>query len=424
MKRRLLMADKKFESLEAPKFTTARVFYTEAEMQQFRKPKKKSKDKTRKRKPLKATDLIPDGELKPAAAAEKHKANGDQVEEGEIVTATPREALKIAAAHDEEESDEDGMFTIVKYYLCVSRNIVRIADWTFRGDLGAVAIDDEAEDELQNALERARRLKQQDDAGDQSFSYQLISRRIKQEEQAFGEDEASKLAADKGIVIDATSEQYKMIGDIVTFGLAGNRDEDIDYSELIEEQKKIAAQHQKEKITTAKRGGGRDDVSEDDEMDVDEAASRSDAHTHKRSRGRRRRRSIDEAESNDDDDETNGDAANSAASSKPRWKTVGADEQPGPSSSSSSLRSRSRRNGGKHSGGGRTRSRHDTSGDEYGADYKNVLGEEREVTKGVGAMLRLAGERGYLPSARKDDGDGALKHLESKRALRVEQGRM
>lgn len=55
-KRRLAMANKKFESLETPKYIPAREFYTEEEMLTFRKPKKK-KDKLRKTRTLKAADL-------------------------------------------------------------------------------------------------------------------------------------------------------------------------------------------------------------------------------------------------------------------------------------------------------------------------------------------------------------------------------
>jgi U4/U6.U5 tri-snRNP-associated protein 1 len=56
MKRRLMMANKKFESLETPKYVQAQEFYTAEEMLTFRKPKKK-KDKLRKGRSLKAEDL-------------------------------------------------------------------------------------------------------------------------------------------------------------------------------------------------------------------------------------------------------------------------------------------------------------------------------------------------------------------------------
>lgn len=56
--------------------------------------------------------------------------------------------------------------------------------------------------------------------------------------------------------------------------------------------------------------------------------------------------------------------------------------------------------------------------------YENVLGEEKDVTKGVAAMLKLAGVKGYLENSNsRRAGDGTLKHLESKRFSKVEQGR-
>lgn len=89
---------------------------------------------------------------------------------------------------------------------------------------------------------------------------------------------------------------------------------------------------------------------------------------------------------------------------------------PGPSKRTEGrLRSKSSR---------RDSERSDASDEVYGEDYKNVLGEEKDVTKGVAAMLKLAGEKGYLqPGNSKNAGEGALKHLESKRYSKVEQGR-
>lgn len=62
--------------------------------------------------------------------------------------------------------------------------------------------------------------------------------------------------------------------------------------------------------------------------------------------------------------------------------------------------------------------------EEEGEDYTNVLGEEKDTTVGVAAMLKLAAVKGYLEnSGPRQAGDGSLKHLESQRFSRVEQGR-
>jgi len=101
---------------------------------------------------------------------------------------------------------------------------------------------------------------------------------------------------------------------------------------------------------------------------------------------------------------------------KPMWKTIGDDEPTSSKRASDSKSVRSYRKSG--------RSKHDEEEEVYGADYKNVLGEERDVTKGVGAMLRLAAEKGYLENKNRGNADGALKHLQSKHFSRVDQGRM
>lgn len=54
----------------------------------------------------------------------------------------------------------------------------------------------------------------------------------------------------------------------------------------------------------------------------------------------------------------------------------------------------------------------------------NVLGEERDVTKGVAAMLKSAAEKGYLDTGKERKVKGpSLKHLESKRFSQIETSR-
>lgn len=68
----------------------------------------------------------------------------------------------------------------------------------------------------------------------------------------------------------------------------------------------------------------------------------------------------------------------------------------------------------------------DASTDEEEEDevYQNVLGAEKDVTKGIGAMLRLAGEKGYLENTGGRGPNGpSLKHLENQRFSKIEQGR-
>lgn len=53
-----------------------------------------------------------------------------------------------------------------------------------------------------------------------------------------------------------------------------------------------------------------------------------------------------------------------------------------------------------------------------------MLGEERDVSKGVAAMLKSAAEKGYLDTGKEKKVKGpSLKHLESKRFSLIETTR-
>ncbi|KAI6237125.1 hypothetical protein M3Y95_00232100 [Aphelenchoides besseyi] len=426
MKRRLMMANKKFESLESTKYVPAREFYTEEEMLSFRKPKKKS-DKIRKRKALKASDLAvaeetEEEKAKKAArlAARRREQNGPSAQ-SKTVDSNGQEASKATAdteMEDGEVKDVDVKPVISKWKegTGASVDLQRIRslasklqndeeeeedsdndDFGVGVNLGGVIVDDEAEDELQNALARTRALKQaaaDAKAGGSSAKQVhdlLTNYGVKQEP----EDEIMPMADEsdrRGIIIDSTDEQYKMIGDIVTFGLAGNRDDDVDYSELLEEHKKITAQQIKQMEAKQEHS----DIDSDTE-------SQSDIRTQKLARRV------------DDNSDMELDDLDQEVNEKPMWKTVG-EEEPGPSDSRSNERHGTQKRN--------LRKRNEEPEDVYGADYQNVLGEERDVTKGVGAMLRLAAEKGYLENANKNSSSGRLRHLESKRYARVEQGKM
>jgi U4/U6.U5 tri-snRNP-associated protein 1 len=105
--------------------------------------------------------------------------------------------------------------------------------------LAGVVIDDEAEDELQGILARTRnlnRIKDEQEVKDEEARRVrlMLSAHgaIKSEPGAESDDDQKEEVYpgfEGGIIIDAASEQYKMIGDIPTFGLAGNRQDNVDY---------------------------------------------------------------------------------------------------------------------------------------------------------------------------------------------------
>lgn len=141
-------------------------------------------------------------------------------------------------------------------------------------NITGIQINDDAEDELSIALERARKLKQLEvknengaETSAEQVRHMLKSHGGVKEEPGEEEIEIDDAAEEdeKGIIIDATSEYYKNIGEIPTFGLAGNRDDDVDYSELLEEQERMA----REKAAKEKERRKYSDVEESDESGDD-----------------------------------------------------------------------------------------------------------------------------------------------------------
>ncbi|KAJ1353392.1 hypothetical protein KIN20_010007, partial [Parelaphostrongylus tenuis] len=126
---------------------------------------------------------------------------------------------------------------------------------------------------------------------------------------------------DGAVTLDSTMEYCRNIGDIPTYGLAGNRTDAIDVSDMkgeIDEADENAI-----KNGSSRRLKGRHDVRSVKESKIAREAKRT-------------------AEYSDDDDDDSLDAVN-----------------------------------------GRN-------------EYENVLGKEADVSKGVGAMLKLAAQKGYL----------------------------
>lgn len=384
------MANKKLVSLESPKYKVASEFYTEEEMISFRRPKSKKEKKMRKRtqKILKASDLLPegDGDKEDAERAarlaarnygkprqEKFKApNGESVdakltsiklEDGELEeeqlrkdkwqqaetsAAVDIERLNKFVKKDEEEEESDDEDDLVGGV-----------------DLTGVVIEDDAEDELASMLDRARKLRQIEakSSEETDAAAKVHEMVIKQEvkEEPMNEDKDSALP-EKGVVIDSTMEYCRNLGEIPTYGLAGNRKDAIDVSELV--------------VEGGRRGRGRT-ISDDEDDDYKRRSKGRNRETHRNTKGKWLEATTTSA--------ANGELASSSKE-------------------------------------------HDDSSDsELDSDqeiYNNVLGEERDVTKGVGAMLKLAGEKGYLETGKVRKVNGpSLKHLESKRFSQIESGR-
>lgn len=190
-----------------------------------------------------------------------------------------------------------------------------------------VVIDDEAEDELHGSLTQTLKLKQiqsenSDKEGRVRYVRETLSSHGVIKEEPDSEDEQDMKPFADGIIIDATSEQYKMIGEIPTFGLAGNRNDDVDYSELIAEHKRIVEQQARDLQKKERRYSDDEDVSDAEDKKLKKEHS-------------------DESDKEMDFEEEEEKVE------KPVWKTIG-DEEPTSSKRSSTTKSvRSYRKGEK-----------------------------------------------------------------------------
>uniref|UniRef100_A0A915CD57 U4/U6.U5 tri-snRNP-associated protein 1 n=3 Tax=Parascaris univalens TaxID=6257 RepID=A0A915CD57_PARUN len=384
VRRNLFMANRRLESLETQKYKVASEFYTEEEMISFRRPKsKKDGKKMRKRreKILKADDLIPEesngdiakerstrlaarqppqfkSALKKTTSSEP-QADGDRLksalkvklEEGELEEVDTKKVRwqvadtsgvvdlrllnKLAEKEDEDESEDEDLVGGV--------------------DLTGVVIEDDAEEELSLQLEKARKIRQAEVKKEEpevdaaAKVHEMLAEHAIKEEPI---DEAK--AHEHGVVIDSTMEYCRNLGEIPTYGLAGNRKDAVDVSELREVK--------------------RAEVSDEEDLDVDDVIRKW------RQKGRKRQQ-------------------------KGTWMQAS-------TSASADFGSTSRN---------RSASEGDVASDD---EPYNVLGEERDVTKGMAAMLKLAAEKGYLDSGKTRKVNGpSLKHLENKRFSQIEVGK-
>uniref|UniRef100_A0A915EEI4 U4/U6.U5 tri-snRNP-associated protein 1 n=1 Tax=Ditylenchus dipsaci TaxID=166011 RepID=A0A915EEI4_9BILA len=438
-KRKLLMANRKFESLQSAKLSLAREFYTDEEMISFRRPTKKNPDKVRKRKTLKASDLAPEEdaetvqekEARVAKLAARRREEGSKNGGGEghrssssgfrapIAPVDPTKALEEGELEEEHKvkldevapkgkqqwkSGTGASVDVNKLKKFAEQKDQKRSNGDQRSDeeessdddivggvnLAGVVLDDDAEDELGAALERARKIRQaaaksssNGGTGAEQVRAMLLSsgalkREIKQEDD-MEQDEDSVEENDNvdgnQIIFDATSEQYKAIGEIPTFGLAGNRRDGVDFSTMDSDLSNLNA--------AAAKALKQEDVDSDGQV----------ISSKKEKSRKRSKKSKKHSSGTDVKDKSWKDALESSKASSSRHKSS-------------------------------RRKRQSEDEDEEG-DYENVLGEEEDVTKGVGAMLKLAGVKGYLEASNnKGAGDGVWKQmLESKRFSKVEQGK-
>ncbi|VDO29397.1 unnamed protein product [Haemonchus placei] len=360
------LAGKTLVSMEMQKYQIGSEFYTKEEMTSFRKVKKGKKEKsTRKRKILKAEDLIPDEPAGGSDLGSRFK-NGNE----EPNAAEPSGPWKRATKNAVD-------INMLKGLVDKDSSDIEDSDEELGGavDLSAVVVDDDAEEELAMVMDKARRLRQvvvkkeNDDVAQKVRAVLMVSsHNIKMEVDDDGDVVQNSALKEEVVTLDSTMEYCRNIGEIPTYGLAGNRTDAIDVSEMKQED-------------------GEDDTAEIrkwKQAQAEKELRRKERLLQKDSKGRRINKPSTSSAAIDSDDEQRLREAEDAAYSDDEYSDAGGVKK----------------------------------------EYENVLGKEADVSKGVGAMLKLAAQKGYLndPETKKKTGQN-LDHLRNQSKTQIEQGK-
>lgn len=208
------------QSLEMPALTIASEYYTPQEMVGFKKTKRRVKKIRKKEKQTVADELLLD-DTRTSDFGSRTRGRGrrqadDDGEEVKEVVRLPDEVPQMSddirmAEMDISDDDDDDDFTPPE---------------------PAVIEEDEAEQELQKQLEKQRKLKQKQLLKD---SGEKVAEQIKVHDKGNSESDAEKR---NNIVFNATSEFCRTLGDIPTYGLSGNREDQEDIMDFEQEEEK------------------------------------------------------------------------------------------------------------------------------------------------------------------------------------------
>nr|XP_033811022.1 U4/U6.U5 tri-snRNP-associated protein 1 [Geotrypetes seraphini] len=220
------------QTLDMPQLRQASEYYTPEEMVSFKKMRRRVKKiRKKEKKTVKANDLLPFcnditdedfGSRQRGRGRRRRRLPEEEQEEKEAASAAFWEKLVQSddmRVENMEISDEDEV---------EERN-------------SSLAIDeDEAELELQKQLERGRKLKQIQHMKDSGEKVLHMVRRL---ESCTNRDEDDNDLERKGnIIFNATSEFCRTLGEIPTYGLAGNREDQEDLMDFEHEEDRTSEQ--------------------------------------------------------------------------------------------------------------------------------------------------------------------------------------
>lgn len=209
------------QSLQMPSLSIASEYYTSQEMVGFKKTKRRVKKIRKKEKYSIADDILLDdtrnndfGSRARGRGRKQADDNGEEVkqEESVVVPEAPQMSDDVRMAEMEISDDDD-----------------------FTPPEPTAIEEDEAEQELQKQLEKQRKLKQKQLLRDSS---EKMAEQIKMISKEDIENDPDKKNM---IVFNATSEFCRTLGDIPTYGLSGNREDQEDIMDFEQEEEKEGA---------------------------------------------------------------------------------------------------------------------------------------------------------------------------------------
>uniref|UniRef100_A0A8B9KDX3 Spliceosome associated factor 1, recruiter of U4/U6.U5 tri-snRNP n=1 Tax=Astyanax mexicanus TaxID=7994 RepID=A0A8B9KDX3_ASTMX len=198
------------QSLEMPALTLASEYYTPQEMVGFKKTKRRVKKIRKKEKVARADELLADDTRNTDFGSRSRGRGRRQLKEDEDEEDFPKDEGSSSKVVDVIQQSDD----------------IRMADMDIsdEGKIDIAIEEDEAEQELQKQLEKQRKLKQKQllkDSGE----------KVSKQEPGNTNDEEEDPDRKNNIVFNATSEFCRTLGDIPTYGLSGNREDQEDIME-------------------------------------------------------------------------------------------------------------------------------------------------------------------------------------------------
>ncbi|XP_026159715.1 U4/U6.U5 tri-snRNP-associated protein 1 [Mastacembelus armatus] len=207
------------QSLDMPALTIASEYYTPEEMVGFKKTKRRVKKIRKKEKQTTVDELLL-----------------DDTRSSDFGSRTRGRGRKQLEDDSEEVKDEE---TGLPQKVPQMSDDIRMADMDISDDdedfipHETFAIEeDEAEQELQKQLEKQRKLKQQQLLKD---SGEKVAEQIKELGKENNDNDPERK---NNIVFNATSEFCRTLGDIPTYGLSGNREDQEDIMDFEQEEEK------------------------------------------------------------------------------------------------------------------------------------------------------------------------------------------